>query len=405
MRSVSSVLCAVALALASWCLPTQAAEPAAVGGVVSLGAGGYLLTRPEKCRPLPDKVYRTDNLQGPMLTGQWWSSLVFDKYSSVMYAQPLMMACNDKGLTVGYQGTSIVGNGAGIFGSNPADIDFTIGHSTANAFPDALCDGYSDWFVSAAFADGAKTLRTTFGHGSPFIYCLYAGGDPKLTFSKEVPKVWAGTANDAVLGVTINNHHYGLFGATGSTWEGLGTSTLVNKSNGKAYFSVALLPDSKPETLATFKKYAYSHVTDTQATFKIEGGTIKSTYAFTVKPYEGTETDTIYALYPHQWKYTSDKLTDMTYNCVRGTLKVAIGHGFTTQIAIQGVLPMFPKEGIQDQATYDRLRQGGRGEGQGPRSDGVQGHLLGRQGSRHDGHHERHLRSPRPARPPESLHR
>ena len=112
---------------------------------------------------------------------------------------------------------------------------------------------------------------------------------------------------------------------------------------------MALLPDNKPETLATFKKYAYNHVIDTQASFKIEGGSIKSTYAFTVKPYEGTETDTIYALYPHQWKYTSDKLTDMTYNCVRGTMKVAVGQGFSTQIAVQGVLPMFPKEGIQDQ--------------------------------------------------------
>ena len=160
--------------------------------------------------------------------------------------------------------------------------------------------------------------------------------------------MWSGGAKDAVLGVTVNNHHYGLFGATGSTWEGIETATLVNKANGKVYFSVALLPDNRPETLATFKTYAYSHVTDTQASFKIEGGSIKSSYAFKVKPYEGTETSTIYALYPHQWKYTADRLTGMTYNCVRGTMKVGIGEGFTTQIAIQGVLPMFPKDGIQD---------------------------------------------------------
>ena len=95
MRSVSCSLVAAALAVAAWCLPVQAADPEAVNGVVTAGAGSYLLTRPDKCRPLPGKVYCTDTVKGPMLTGQWWSSLVFIKYSSVMHAHPMMMGCNE----------------------------------------------------------------------------------------------------------------------------------------------------------------------------------------------------------------------------------------------------------------------------------------------------------------------
>ena len=48
------------------------------------------------------------------------------------------------------------------------------------------------------------------------------------------------------------------------------------------------------------------------------------------KPYEGTEAGTVTALYPHQWKYTNEKLsalTKYTYASVRGVMKVARARG------------------------------------------------------------------------------
>ncbi|MHC4744150.1 MAG: hypothetical protein ACYS8Z_19710, partial [Planctomycetota bacterium] len=36
--------------------------------VVKLGPGGYLTTAPSPCKPLPEKIYKTGDLKGPILT-------------------------------------------------------------------------------------------------------------------------------------------------------------------------------------------------------------------------------------------------------------------------------------------------------------------------------------------------
>jgi len=78
---------------------------------------------------------------------------------------------------------------------------------------------------------------------------------------RQGPAGLGGGAKDAVLGVTVNGHAYGLFGPGGSTWSGLDGATFVNEAGGRPYFSVALLPDERPATLERFRRYAYSHVT------------------------------------------------------------------------------------------------------------------------------------------------
>ncbi|MCY2994951.1 MAG: glycosyl hydrolase [Planctomycetota bacterium] len=341
----------------------QAAESRAFGAkpadasrgendVVRVGAGGYLRTRPQPCKPLPDVVHKTASLKGPVITGQWWSSLLWQqkKFSQPLFAHPLAAACTESGLTLSYPGGRIYGNAAGIFGSSGGpEGDLKLGHSAAPTFQQADCDGYSDWFVSALFAKGKASLRVSLGHGSPFVYCLYSGGDPAVSFA-HTPQVWSGTARDPVLGITAGGHHYGLFGSAGSTWSGLDGTTLINNARGKPYFAVALLPDNRPETLALFRKYAYNHVTDTQVAYRIDAGLARATYRPTIKAYEGQSSGTIFALYPHQWKYATSKLTDMTYGSVRGTMQVAVGESFATAVPIQGVLPMLPPQGVQDKS-------------------------------------------------------
>ena len=343
---LSPLLATVAAVMAGATMLSAVTEEA--GPVVKSGAGGYLTTRPKPCKPLPEAIYRTADLTGPMLTGQWWSSLVWQKYSQNLFAHPLALLCASNGLAVSYPGASIHGNKTGIFGGGSGrDGDLKLGHSAAAAFPQADCGGFSDWFLTAIFAAGPASLRASFGHGSPFVYCLYAGGNPTVSFTK-APQIWSGTPHAAVLGLTVNGHHYGLFGPSGSTWTGLEGTTFVNLARGKPYFSLALLPDNQPATLAWFRKYAYSHVTDTRLEFKTEAGVVQASYQFMVKPYEGAEAGTLFALYPHQWKYATTKLTEMTYGSVRGVMKVGEGRSFSTAVPVQGVLPMLPAQGIAD---------------------------------------------------------
>jgi endoglucanase Acf2 len=346
------------------------AQAAVAAEVVAVGPGGYRTTKPGPCKPLPAKIYKTENCKAGVPTNQWFSSLLYQQYSQPLYAHPIAVTCQKEGLNVTYPGANVRGTEKTIFATVQAkEADITVGHSAADSFPEALCDGYSDWFVTVAMGSAGKSMRASFGHGSPFVYCLYEGGQAKLTF-KNPPRVWAGSPQTPVLGVTVNNRHYGLFAPAGSTWAGAGTSTLVCQSH-KPYFSLALLPDAEPATLAGFAKVAHNHVTDTRLEYAIDAGVVRATYQFTLKSYEGVgqvanlpgqparraaagsqpaPQGTLFALYPHQWKYATTKLTGKTYASVRGTMKIGAGESFTTEVPIQGVLPLLPPQGVQDRA-------------------------------------------------------
>lgn len=198
-------------------------------------------------------------------------------------------------------------------------------------------------------------MAVTYGHGSPYVFATLTGGDPVLRFAS-TPQIWSGSANSPVLGITVNNRHYALFGPTGSTWSGIGSNRLTNHLNGKNYFSIAVLPDNQADTLERFKQYAYSHVTDTRVDWSVDpaDSTVQTTFTFTTTAKEGSQSGTIFAMYPHQWKNTSLSLLPYTYDSVRGTMKTAEGRSFTTTMKYHGVLPSLPDLGSYDKATLAR---------------------------------------------------
>ncbi len=73
----------------------------------------------------------------------------------------------------------------------------------------------------------------------------------------------------------------------------------------------------------------------------------------TTNPTEPGVKGILTALYPHQWKYSGNTLSDLTYPSVRGKLKLTACERFSTTVPIHGVLPMLPATGIRDQ---DRMR-------------------------------------------------
>jgi endoglucanase Acf2 len=337
----------IAVAIAISLIPVARGE-SANEKIVQLGAGSYSLVRPESCEPLPDMIYKTPALKGAIPTNQWWSSVLWQPFSQPLFAHPLAMLCHPDGLAVTYPGDVISGESGNIIGGGIAkDGDFSIGHSAASGFPSARCAGYSDWFITTEFSRGDALLRTTFGHGSPFIYGEVGGGKLKITFA-EKPQIWSGDGSAAVMGITVRGRHFGIFGAKGSTWSGVDGAVFINESN-KPYFSVALLPDNQPDTLKLFNRFAHNHVVNTVTTPSIKGGTLETEYRFTTEAREGSEKGTLFALYPHQWKYTNTPLTEMGYQSVRGAMKLGSGEAFATSVPIQGLLPMLPKEGIPDQ--------------------------------------------------------
>lgn len=344
------------LALVSGLAAVAAMDAGAFNGEVAAGRGSYSTVLPPGAANIQPTIYKTANVTGKIQTNDWWSSTAWLQYSERQYPHPLAVQNQANGLRLFYPGPTITGNSACVCGWMPASTDpngnddLTIGHSATANFADTRVDGFSDWFVTNVSSSGGSSLKVTYGHGSPYVYAEYAGGTPRITFPA-APVIWSGNASTPVLGVTINGRHYALFGPTGSTWSGLGSPVLTNNLGGRNYFSVAVLPDNSAATLAKFQQYAYSFVTGTQANWSYDKPTaeVVTTYNYTTVAKQGTQTGTLFALYPHQWKNSSKALLTQTYASVRGVMKLAEGTSFTTRMKFPGVLPSLP-----DLGTYNR---------------------------------------------------
>jgi endoglucanase Acf2 len=325
----------------------KAAADQPPGEVVQVGAGSYVTRGGGRGQPV-----RGPNFTGPAPTQQWFSNLVFKGGgSNPMFAFPLAFQPSGGGLQIANPGNNIGGGAGGINASFPKGGELTL-TSDAGNFSTVALDDYSDWFIQVAFLSDGKGMHVSYGHGSPFVYALFDSGGAVINANGA--KVWA--EEGSVLGITVGRSHYGLFGPTGSTWS-MADGKMTNQvPAGKSYFALAALPDATPATLAFFKKYAYSHVTDTKVAWKLDGdtGTMKVTYNFTTKPYEGQETGTITALLPHQWRYFKDKPADLAtpeYPSARGVLKIVAGPSFTTWTPIQGILPLLPPPAAADKSS------------------------------------------------------
>ncbi|MDA7747357.1 glycosyl hydrolase [Psychromonas sp.] len=310
---------------------------------------GYITTVPDGEANAPVDIYKTENVTGPMQTNDWWSNVAWQDLSTAAYPHPLAMQHEEEGLRIYYPGNRIYENGTYTIASVNDIHDFTVGHSNSDTFSEAKVDGFSDWFVTTKYESDDNSITASFGHGSPYVYFLYAGGNPELSFYT-IPKVWYGDENSPVLGITMEGAHYALFGPTGSTWTGINSKTLTNLLNGKDYFSVAVLPDASEETLLAFQKYAYSFVTNTQVDWQYnnEKSEVTSTFTYTTEAKEGDTTGTIMSLYPHQWRNSNGTLLEYTYPSIRGTMKTIAGHSFTTSMTFNGLLPALPNVGSYD---------------------------------------------------------
>lgn len=334
-----------------WSLAFASTATPVPGETIEVGQGSYSLVLPADCEALPGEISITDTVTGALPTNQWWSSVVWENFSQNLFPHPLAMVCHEGGLAVSYPGAGIVGGGGHIMGGGVTKTgDFVIGHSAVKSFPSAKLADYSEWFISTEFRKGDSTLTSTFGHGSPFVFNRISGGNAVLQFVDQ-PNLFSGSEGHPVVGVMVRGNHYGLFGPAGSKWTGLSTKTVTNESS-KGYFSIALLPDGKAETLAQFAEFAHCHVTGTKSSSETSGGLLMTRYEFETEVLEGNGKGTLFALYPHQWKYSKVALSGQAYRSVRGSMKLASGESFTTNVPIQGLLPMLPKEGIADR---DRL--------------------------------------------------
>ncbi|WP_231505161.1 glycosyl hydrolase [Cellulomonas sp. URHE0023] len=335
---------------------------------VGVGSGSYAEGTPTggavptECNDAPvtdPKAHVTANFPaGAVPTNDWWTSLLWRKFncasiSENLMAHPLALHAFTDGLGVSYPTTATISGTATGVGEYhyPYAEDFRLGIAGLSA--DGKVDGYSDWTVSELWTNGSSSLRTTFGHGLPFVYATKTGGNATLT-GAAAPTVWSN--GNAAVGYTINGHDYAAFGPTGSTWSVSG-NTISSSLNGGSFFSVAVLPTTPSSSAAdrvaalnAFAPYAHNHVTGTKVTWSYDEATARMTasYAFTTTAKQGSGTGTVYALYPHQRDNLSGaNLTGYSYVSPRGPMRVVVGSSqFQTVTPFNGVLPQLANTGF-----------------------------------------------------------
>ena len=348
----------------------QAASAATVGAgsyTTTLPAGQNLPTGCGDLSTNPRQWITSNAPAGAIPTNDWWTSILWKKtncsFGEPMFAHPAAYDAAPGGLGISYTTVpAITGTATGVSEYHfPFNRDVLVGVAGLNA-PNVKVDDWSDWTVSPIWTDGTRTLRATIGHGLPMSYYTVSGGNAQLSVDG-TPRIWLNSGN--TIGFTIRDHDYVGYAPGGASWNVAG-SVLSSSLAGKNYFTVAVLPtttsstDSDRAALASsYGTYAFAAVTGTKISYNYDqsSGTVTSTYGFTTKTEEGSQTKTVVSLYPHQWKaLTGATPISQTYVSPRGTMKNLIGiSSFTTAMKFHGILPELPA--VADGSGADRATE------------------------------------------------
>lgn len=309
---------------------------------VTVGNGSYTTTFPGT-----DSAGRngfpsgTPQLSGnavgkPVPTNDWWSKLVKEDHADNLFNYPMTMKTKNDGLIVTYIPWGPIGD------SSPIEVGLT-GLNTTKA----TVSDYSDWTVTMNWNDGSHDLKATSGIGMPFIYFEKDNDDVveikinsgSVTVSNEMI-----TIQDAT-----SNADFVIYAPSGSTWSQSG-STYTSTLNGNNYWSMAMLPltTTNVSTRADeYKKYAYVFPSNTLTSWSYNESDAKVTTTFTVTTdvKEGTNTNVLLGLLPHQWSNLSSSSAspnEYSYETVRGELKTLDGNSFTVENTFKGILPTLP---------------------------------------------------------------
>ncbi|MFV9551847.1 glycosyl hydrolase [Algibacter sp. PT7-4] len=272
----------------------------------------------------------------PVPTNDWWSKLIKENHADNLFNYPMTMKTTNTGLIVTYIPFGVIGDSAPI----------QIGLSGLNSSQATVSD-YSDWTVTMNWNDGSHELKATSGIGMPFLY-----------FEKESDDVLEIKINNGMVTVSsemliIENASSGadfvIYAPVGSVWTNTG-STYTSTLNGNNYWSMAMLPQDATNTNTVanqYKKYAYVFPTNTTTnwSYNSNNGVVQTNFVVTTETKEGSETNILQGLLPHQWDNLaagSATPNGYSYNGIRGEIKTLDGNTFTVENIYKGILPTMP---------------------------------------------------------------
>ena len=333
------------------------AAPAATPSGVADGLGSYYTTPKSGSDAVPPVAeYVSGDAVGKAApTSQWYSSVMFERWSQPIHAHPMTYRATEAGFELGLPVKRI----ATVDGSREvkyAHVAAIVVAPLAFKPQDARLSKFSDWLAQFSMAaSGGDSLTATVLHGSPFSYFECSNGDVSFRLASRAdmlsdPKT-AGHDN-RVAAFTVAGHSYAIFAPTGSTWEWAEPTALVLHLPAAArFFSVAGLPDDRETTLRDFLAVAYAFPTNTRVDWSYDGHASKVRSVFRVETIakEGQNLTTFMGLYPHQWtSVTSEHPSQYGFDSVRGRIRLVAGNSFTLERVYHGFVPWWG--GLEDPA-------------------------------------------------------
>ena len=281
-------------------------------------------------------------------TSQWYSSVIFERWSEPLHAHPMTYRATEAGFELGLPGKVFSADGK----SGARELRYphvaAVTVSPVGFKPrDAKLTNFSDWLIEVSMAAGeGEVLKAVVLHGSPFSYYECSTGDVRLHLAGK-PDLIAdpreGAHDRRVAAFTIAGKSYAVFAPTGASWDFSQPADLVlHLPAGARYFSIAGLPDGNEATLRDFLAVAYAFPTETRAEWAYDEKASKVTTTFTIHTVakEGENTKTLMGLYPHQWKaVTSEHPSQYGYDSIRGRIRLVPGTSFTLERRYRGFVP------------------------------------------------------------------
>ena len=335
---------------------TLAATPDA-----TIGLGGYYTKLKSGDPALPVAEFVSGEAAGKAApTNQWYSSVMFQRWSQVIHAHPMTYRATEEGFEVGLPTKRFANVGGSLevsYPHVPAIVVSPVGFKPK----DARLSKFSDWLAQVSMAAGqGESLTATVLHGSPFSYYESSTGDVRFRFAAK-PEIFSDPADAAhdkrVVAVTIAGQSYAIFAPTGATWQWAQPTELVLQLPADArYFSVAGLPDARETTLRDFLAVAYAFPTDTRVEWSYDeaAGKVRSVFRVQTAAKEGQNLTTFMGLYPHHWSsVVSDHPSQYGYDSVRGRIRLVPGNSFTLERMHHGFVPVWP--GLEDPASKESV--------------------------------------------------
>tara|TARA_B110000003_G_scaffold53347_1_gene53105 strand:+ start:52851 stop:57629 length:4779 start_codon:yes stop_codon:yes gene_type:complete len=331
-------------------------------GQVSVGAGSYTTNFPGTDsagrNSYPSGIPQlSGNAYGkPVPTNDWWSKLIKENHADNLFNYPMTLKTTNEGLIVTHIPWGVIGD------SSPIEV----GLSGLNTNKTTVSD-HSDWTVTMNWNDGSRNLNATSGIGMPFLYFTKGTGDVveikinsgSVTISNEI----------LIIENASNTKDFVFYAPSGSTWTQNGN--VINSSlNGNNYWSMAMLPEvsSTLNSLVNdYKQYAYVFPinTLTEWAYDENNGKVITNFSVITEIKEGTNTDPLLGLLPHQWNNlasNSASPNEYIYSTVRGDLKTLKGNSFSVENTFKGILPTLPylanySEGFSPSEMDEKISQ------------------------------------------------